>query len=359
MHWTTQDTGGPSPRQVFACNGETGADAQRAVPFILVADDEALICAQLGELLEGAGYRLAGTAASTDQAVAQARALRPDLVLLDIVMPGQGDGLEACRTIQEELGIPVILVTAHGFGSYMGRVRGTAPYGYVLKPYSDEQVLAAVEVALARWRSERAVAAAQDIRVRESHHRAKNSFMLAHSLLRLRQDIADSPQTRETLAEAASQIHSLAKIHERLHGQGGLDRVDCRQYLEELVGGLCAAAGPAAERVGVLLDVEDLRLPAAKAIPCGLILNELLTNSLKHAFPGARNGNVRVTLTREGDSVRLEVCDDGVGFAPGACREGSLGMELVSALAEQLGGWFRRSSGERGATCRLEFPLSS
>lgn len=357
MHWTAQERGG-APFLHVSGNDAPGADTQRSVPLILVADDEAVICAQLGELLEGAGYALAGTAASTVQTVEQARALRPDLVLLDLVMPGGGDGLEACRLIQEELGIPVIMVTAYGFASYLNRVRGAAPYGYVLKPFSDEQVLAAVEVALARRRSELAAAAAGDMRVRESHHRAKNSFMLAHSLLRLRQDIADSQQTRETLAEAASQIHSLAKIHEHLRGQGGLDSVECRPYLEDLAAALRQAAGPAAERVAIRLEVDDLRLPAAKAIPCGLVLNELLTNALKHAFPGGRRGLVRVSLRREGESVRLEVQDDGVGFGAGACRQGSLGMELVSALAEQLGGWFRRSSTENGAACRLEFPLS-
>ena len=358
MHWTAQEWSGSQP--VPAPGGmDAGPDSQRTLPHILVADDEAVICAQLGELLEGAGYRIAGTAGNTEQAVAMAKSLRPDLVLLDIVMPGGGDGVEACRSIQEEMGIPVILVTAYGFASYLNRVRGAAPYGYVLKPYSDEQILAAVEVALARRRSELAAAAAGNMRVRESHHRAKNSFMLAHSLLRLRQDIAESEQTRETLGEAASQIHSLAKIHEHLHGQGDLDSVHCRPYVEELAGALRQAAGPSAARVAINLDVEDLVLPAAKAIPCGLILNELLTNALKHAFPGGRSGSVHVSLRGAGESVCLEVRDDGVGFTPGACREGSLGMELVSALAEQLGGWFRRSSGERGATCHLEFPLAS
>ncbi|MCM0754940.1 response regulator [Desulfovibrio aminophilus] len=324
---------------------------------VLVVDDEALICAQLGEILEAAGYRLAGTAASAEQAVARARALAPDLVLMDIVMPGETDGLDACRIIQEEMGIPVILVTAHGFEANQDRVRGVAPYGYVLKPYSDEQILAAVEVALSRRRTECASSRALGLRVRETHHRAKNSFMLAHSLLRLRQEEAGSEEARRSLGEAAGQVYSLAKIHEHLHGLGEDESVDCRSYLEGLVAALRKAFGPAAQRVRVELDAADLRLPAAQAIPCGLVLNELLTNVFKHAFPGGGGGTVWVGLRAGGETIRLEVRDDGVGFAPAErARHEGLGMELISALAEQLGGWFRRTESEGGAACLLEFP---
>jgi two-component sensor histidine kinase len=337
--------------------GGRDVSAERRVHSVLVVDDEALICVQLGEILEAAGHRLAGTAATAEQAVARARELAPDLVLMDIVMPGETDGLDACRIIQEELGIPVILVTAYGFEPYLSRVRGVAPYGYVLKPYADEQILAAVEVALSRRRNECASSRAQGLRVRETHHRAKNSFMLAHSLLRLRQEEVDSEEARRCLGEAAGQVFSLAKIHEHLHGLGEDETVDCRGYLEGLIRALVQVFGPAAARVRVELEADDLRLPAAQAIPCGLVLNELLTNVFKHAFPDGGEGAVTVSLRGSGDSVRLEVRDDGVGFSSrGGSRHEGLGMELISALAEQLGGWFRRSQAETGAACLLEFP---
>ena len=121
---------------------------------ILVADDEAVILNQLAGFLADMGYEVAGKTSSGTEALEQAQELRPDLVLMDIVMPGAMDGIEAGGRIQQELGIPVVFVTAYGDEKTLSRARAMQPYGYVLKPYLDEQVRAAVEMALARKETE-------------------------------------------------------------------------------------------------------------------------------------------------------------------------------------------------------------
>jgi PAS domain S-box-containing protein len=122
---------------------------------ILVADDEAVIIMQLQELLEEMGHKVAGVAARGDDALRLARDLTPDLVLMDIVMPGDTDGIAACRAIQQELNIPVVLMTAHSGDALMSRAMEADPYGYVTKPFNEDQVRATVEMAVAKKSKER------------------------------------------------------------------------------------------------------------------------------------------------------------------------------------------------------------
>jgi len=115
---------------------------------VLIADDEAVILLHLEQALAPLGFEVAGRASSAGQAVALARALRPDVALLDVVLPGDGSGLDACRTIQEELGIPVVLMSAHSDAGTLARARAAGPRGYVVKPFTPGQVAAALCMAL-------------------------------------------------------------------------------------------------------------------------------------------------------------------------------------------------------------------
>lgn len=118
------------------------------MPKIMVVDDEATITTQLEERLALMGYDIAGTAASGEEAVSLARRFRPDLILMDIVMPGKIDGIEAARIIREELDIPVIFLTAYGNDAYLKRAIAAEPLGYIVKPYQESGVKAAIEIAL-------------------------------------------------------------------------------------------------------------------------------------------------------------------------------------------------------------------
>lgn len=121
---------------------------------ILVVDDEAIITMQLEERLSTMGYSVAGMAASGEDAVDKARSTRPDLVLMDIVMPGKMNGIEAAKIINEELDIPVVFVTSYADDTIIQKAKSVRPYGYIVKPFNELEIKAAIEVALFRKATE-------------------------------------------------------------------------------------------------------------------------------------------------------------------------------------------------------------
>jgi CheY-like chemotaxis protein/DNA-binding PadR family transcriptional regulator len=121
---------------------------------ILVVDDEAIITMQLEERLRAMGYTVAGMAASGEDAIDKARRLRPDLVLMDIVMPGRMNGIEAAKILNEELDIPVVFVTSYADDKIIEQAKSVRPYGYIVKPFNELEIKAAIEVALFRKATE-------------------------------------------------------------------------------------------------------------------------------------------------------------------------------------------------------------
>ena len=121
---------------------------------ILVVEDEAIILLQLEEILHAIGYTVAGLAASGEDAVEKARRLKPDLVLMDIVMPGRMNGIEAAKIITEELDIPVVFVTSYADDTIIEKAKSVKPYGYIVKPFNELVIKVTVEVALFRKTSE-------------------------------------------------------------------------------------------------------------------------------------------------------------------------------------------------------------
>ena len=121
---------------------------------ILVVDDEAIITMQLEERLTTMGYTVAGMAASGEEAIDKARRLRPDLVLMDIVMPGKMNGIEAANVVTNELDIPVVFVTSYADDAIIEKAKSVRPYGYIVKPFNELEIKAAIEVALFRKAAE-------------------------------------------------------------------------------------------------------------------------------------------------------------------------------------------------------------
>src|ERR1041385_20230 len=127
---------------------------RRKKPSILVVEDEAIVRADVEEYLKSFGYQVAAAVGSGEEAKAQATKLQPDLVLMDILLSGKVDGIEAGKYIQRKLGIPVVFATAHGDERTLERAKLNAPFGYVLKPFNDRELRTAIEIALFRHRSE-------------------------------------------------------------------------------------------------------------------------------------------------------------------------------------------------------------
>ena len=132
---------------------------------ILVVDDEAIIAMQLEERLNAMGYTVAGMAATGQDAIDKAQKSAPDLVLMDIVMPGKLNGIEAARSIGE-MDIPVVFVTSYADDAIIEKAKQVRPYGYIVKPFNEQEIKAAIEVALFRKAAERELRLAASVRSR-------------------------------------------------------------------------------------------------------------------------------------------------------------------------------------------------
>jgi two-component system, sensor histidine kinase PdtaS len=139
-------------------------------------------------------------------------------------------------------------------------------------------------------------------------------------------------------------------IHERLHNDDDAGSIDLREYTEALSAALLEVYG--SDRITLLLELQPVIVSLAQANPCALILNELLTNSLKHAFPGDRAGEIRIALSSKDDLITLTVADNGVGV--GATKNDSMGLRIVDILTRQLDAELKQDS-ESGASFTLTF----
>jgi two-component system, cell cycle sensor histidine kinase and response regulator CckA len=137
---------------------------------ILVVEDEAIVAADIVGILERLGYEVLPTADNAEKAVALARALRPDLVLMDIHLKGEGDGIKAARLVTGGLGIPLVYLTAHADTATLRRARHTEPYGYLVKPFDDRHLASAIEMALFRFEHERGDRERQELLATVVHH---------------------------------------------------------------------------------------------------------------------------------------------------------------------------------------------
>jgi two-component sensor histidine kinase len=202
--------------------------------------------------------------------------------------------------------------------------------------------------------------AEKTVLLQEVHHRVKNNLAVTASLLSLKAD-ACGPEARMALEESQQRIHSIALVHEHLYASERLDRVDFGGYARDLAVGVHSAF--AGEHRGIALDLalDSIDLGIERAVPCALILNELLSNAFKYAFPGGRTGRIRVSFHRpESGYCELAVEDDGIGLPAGALggQDKSLGLRIVSILTRQLDGSLEPRDGP-GTRIVLRFPISA
>ena len=184
--------------------------------------------------------------------------------------------------------------------------------------------------------------AEQSVLLKEVHHRVKNNLQIIHSLLRLEAGRSRLPETATVLRDMRGRIQSMALLHESIYRTGSFAAVDLGDYLRQVATQAVRVLQTQASAVHLHLDLASIRLSLDQALPCGLLVNELISNSLKHGFPDGRGGEIQVTLQQLGGSAALQLCvgDNGAGLQPDfeARRGQGLGLQLVADLAAQLGG---------------------
>lgn len=463
---------------------------QTAGRRILPVEDERVVARDLQNRLKKLGYEVPVVASSKVEAKQVIEEVRPDLVLMDIRLNGVPEGIDAAREIREKFDLPVVYLTAHSDPETLDQAKLTEPFGYVLKPFEDRELLATIEIAVHKHRMEKRLrekerlinlshdaiittdsggaittwnAGAEEIYgwpekeaaghrlndllqtrsattnqemddalrrdgrwdgelvrstrngaelfidsrqvlvegmngdtggmleinrditdrkraqaaldatlsqlksaltektvlLREVHHRVKNNLAVISSLLGMKADTTENSEAREALEQSQQRVRSIAMIHEQLYGTDHLDRIPFADYARQLAVELQAAFGAASRGIPITVEAEPIDLDIDKALPCALILNELVTNSLKHAFPGGRTGEVHIRFGRPTPGCfELMVEDNGVGLISLAQSEAnSLGMRIMSVLTRQIDGKLEQQPAS-GTRFVLTFPVS-
>jgi PAS domain S-box-containing protein len=176
--------------------------------------------------------------------------------------------------------------------------------------------------------------------LREVYHRVKNNLQVIQSLLKMSARTLPKSDMRDLMTDTIQRVYAMALVHERLYQMDDLSHLSLSRYLLDLFNGALSSSSLQRDQIHIGLDAEEIQLNLDGAVPFGLLVNELLSNSLKHGFPGGKKGKVEVSVHRIPGGVHLIVKDDGVGlpehFNADTCT--SMGMKLAGSLAHQLGG---------------------
>lgn len=211
-------------------------------------------------------------------------------------------------------------------------------------PVGNEIALSATDITERKLAAEKTETSLheKEILLKEVHHRVKNNLQVISSLLNLQSNSIDNPLALARFQDSQNRIRSMALIHERLYRSDDLARIDFGPYLHDLAGSLVQTYRREAQRVELRMSTVRVLLDIDTAIACGLIVNELVSNALKHAFPDGRSGQVGVEIQedRELEQFRLVIWDDGIGIPDDLdyLKTTSLGLQLVNSLTRQING---------------------
>ncbi|HPS57075.1 MAG TPA: histidine kinase dimerization/phosphoacceptor domain -containing protein [Spirochaetota bacterium] len=371
---------------------------------ILLVEDEPVIALLETQQLRNEGYAVTHVN-SGEKAVGviDEKCDLYDLILIDIDL-GEGiDGTEAANRILFNHDIPVLFLSSHTEKDVVGRTEKITSYGYVVKNSGIRVLDASIKMAFKLFdahkdlkerkhrikvvnaelkqtidelqRTNRELEAAneqlkkdeaamrqllshRDILMKELHHRVKNNLGVVSGLLSLERERVTDDLARSILADARSRISSIMGIYERLYLSDDVTHIDLNLYIGDLAGSILKTYMPETGRISLSTELADIRIETRRAVPLGLILNELITNALKYAYPGNVPGEIMVRLHADGSSACLHVSDSGSGLPEGfdPYTTGSMGFMLVRMLAEQIGGEFH-VEGATGTSINITFRL--
>ena len=354
---------------------------------ILIVDDKKENLYLLETMLKGSGYEVV-SARNGAEALKKLHTESVDMIISDILMPIM-DGFQLCKEVKEkdELSdIPFIIYT----GTYLDKkdeklaltlgvdkyIRKPAELGELIKiiqgiirdfekgkvkpkkqAFEDEKevaklyserlasmlekkILSLEREVIKRKKAEEKIKASlreKDVLVQEIHHRVKNNMQIISSIIKLQSKHIKDKQALEFCKSIQNRIHSMAIIHDRFYKSKDFARLNFAEYVQSQTGYLIGMYGIDLKAINLNLKIKNVFLDINTAIPCGLIINELVSNSLKHAFPDGRKGEIKVAMhLLNKNEIELIVSDDGVGIPEEVDfrTNESLGLHLVTILAE-------------------------
>ena len=200
----------------------------------------------------------------------------------------------------------------------------------------------------------------KEMLLKEVYHRVKNNLQVVSSLINLQARNVKNEAAADLLKQSADRIKAMALLHEKLYQSKDLAKIDFNTYIHSLVDHLLFSYGAHLGKIKLSMKIDEVFLDVDTAIPCGLIINELLTNALKHAFPDDRHGEIGITFTQDQGECILVITDNGIGFATGPDfnKTASLGLKLVATLTNQLTGQMTLDQ-SGGSTVTIRFTNNS
>lgn len=193
--------------------------------------------------------------------------------------------------------------------------------------------------------------------IKELHHRVKNNLQVISSLLRLQAEMSNDQTLKDSLLDSRNRIHSMASVHNLLYRSEDLGSIDFGYYLKKLTDDLGMSYFGAVNKISVDFSVGEIALELEKAIPLGILMNELISNAFKHAFDDHENARLKITIEQNPSMMNIQVEDNGKGFNEQSVdRMNSLGLNLIDSLAEQLSSEIDYVSTDRGTRVYLSVP---
>lgn len=201
----------------------------------------------------------------------------------------------------------------------------------------------------------------KELLLKEIHHRVKNNMQVISSLLNLQSRTVQDPVALKVMREGRDRVRSMALIHQTLYQNNDFSNVETEDYFLKLAENLFHTYNIDQDRVHLVANIQPLKFNVDIMIALGLILNELISNTLKYAFPEEQSGEVRISLVTHSDQVELKVEDNGVGFPANFVPDNSrsIGFSLIHAFTQKLGGSLQINNAEKGARASLIFPLKN
>lgn len=305
---------------------------------VQVVEDEGIIAMSLTRKLQKLGYIVTAAVPSSEEAVKRAEADRPDVILMDIAIQGAMDGIDTAAEITKRFDIPIIFMTAYADESLLERAKITEPYGYIVKPSTDKEIHIMIKMALYRHKMDEYHKSAQykETLLREIHHRVKNNFQIITSLLSLQAENITDRNMLNVFIDSYNRIKAMASIHTKLYQSADLSALDFDEYIRELCTELIDSYELSPVKPTLRLQMNTRTVTIDIAIPCGLIINEIVSNSMKYAFTGRPDGEIFIGFNKdEDDNYVMIVGDNGTGIPSDfdLTKSRSLGMRLVDDLA--------------------------